>query len=119
MEKKDCMKRSGFEARVMRRMLSVLFLLVCMGVNNLRADTIIEKVELSISVKEASVLHIFSLIKKQTSFNFVYNDKDISQIGLKTMDLKNVNISRGRIWFTSLWAMWLSSRNVLKLYEIV
>lgn len=92
MEKKDCMKRSGFEARVMRRMLSVLFLLVCMGVNNLRADTIIERVELSISVKEASVLHIFSLIKKQTSFNFVYNDKDISQIGLKTMDLKNVDI---------------------------
>lgn len=92
MEKKDYVKRSCFYTQMIRRMLSVLFLLVFMGINTLKADTIVEKVELNISVKNASVLQIFALIKQQTSFNFVYNDRDISQIGLKTMDLKKADI---------------------------
>lgn len=73
MEKKDYVKRSCFYTQMIRRMLSVLFLLVFMGINILKADTIVEKVELNISVKNASVLQIFALIKQQTSFNFVYN----------------------------------------------
>lgn len=92
MEKKDYMKRLCFYTRKIRRMLSVLFLFVFMGINALRADTIVEKVELNISVKNASVLQVFAQIKQQTSFNFVYNDRDISQIGLKTMDLKKADI---------------------------
>ncbi len=92
MEKKDYMKRLCFYTRKIRRMLSVLFLFVFMGINALRADTIVEKVELNISVKNASVLQVFAQIKQQTSFNFVYNDRDFSQIGLKTMDLKKADI---------------------------
>lgn len=92
MKKKDYMKRSCFYTRKIRRMLSVLFLLVFMGIDALRADTIVEKIELNISVKNASVLQVFAQIKQQTSFNFVYNDRDISRIGLKTMDLKRADI---------------------------
>lgn len=92
MKKKDYMKRLCFYTWKIRRMLSVLFLFVFMGINALKADTIVEKVELNISVKNASVLQVFAQIKQQTSFNFVYNDRDISQIGLKTMDLKKADI---------------------------
>lgn len=92
MKKKDYMKRLCFCTRMIRRMLSVLFLFVFMVINALRADTIAEKVGVNISVKNASVLQVFAQIKQQTSFNFVYNDRDISQIGLKTMDLKKADI---------------------------
>ena len=92
MEKKDYLKRLCFYTWKIRRILSVLFLFVFIGINALRADTIVGKVELNISVKNASILQVFTQIKQQTSFNFVYNDRDISQIGLKTINLKNVDI---------------------------
>lgn len=69
----------------------LVFFLLClsgwetMGQNRERTVTL--------SVKQMPVLRILQEIEKQVSYKFMYHDSDLAQLGVKTMQLKNVALS--------------------------
>lgn len=92
MKKRQFSGHSCFMFVLPWRVFGIMLLVLFVGNHGLRADTIVEKTKLNISVKNASMLEIFSLIKQQTVFSFVYNDRDISQVKPKNIQVKDADI---------------------------
>lgn len=91
------MKKIGFNLQSSRKRLffrnfCLLIIFLLGDVFSIYADTLHEDVRLNIHVENKNALYIFNLIKKQTSFNFVYNDRDLVQVGFKTLNLEGATL---------------------------
>ena len=92
--KKIILSKQSFRKRLFLKVLCLFVFFMSPFMSGANADTLHKDVKLNIHVENKNALHIFKLIKEQTAFNFVYNDRDLVQVGLKSLDLKDAPLEK-------------------------
>lgn len=92
--KKIILSKQSFRKRLFLKVLYLFVFFMSPLMSGANADTLHKDVKLNIHVENKNALHVFKLIKEQTAFNFVYNDRDLVQVGLKSLDLKDAPLEK-------------------------
>lgn len=92
--KKNMLIKQLQRKRLFVKIFCLFVVFISLSTLRVYADTLQQDVKLNIHVENKDILHIFKLIKEQSEFNFVYNDRDLVQVGLRTLNLKNVSLKK-------------------------
>lgn len=93
--KKKCNSSGLMKIRLRKKLLTmkffVLFFLLSVSVS---ATTYSQEARLTLSLEDVSLTEVFSAIRKNTAFTFIYNVDDVRSLRVKSLNVKDATIQQ-------------------------
>ncbi|MBC5622987.1 SusC/RagA family TonB-linked outer membrane protein [Butyricimonas sp. NSJ-56] len=93
--KKKCNSSGLMKIRLRKKLLTmkffVLFFLLSVSVS---ATTYSQEARLTLSLEDVSLTEVFSAIRKNTAFTFIYNVDDVRNLRVKSLNVKDATIQQ-------------------------